>query len=342
MCIRHPRSGRRGAFTLLELLAVVGIIGLLVALLVPAVSAIRTNAKRTATSSTLNALATGLEVFKADQRVGGAYPPSFTDNGSDKRVSNPYKGPLYQGFGNRIEITGAGLLVWALAGPDRLGSAGFRKVRPASDEWSDDTDNDFRGSSALDGLYALYPSGHAKEGQPVYPRSGPYVDIEKTQMTPYNERLRSFISKAESDARRGQALPDRRYPTFLDSFGFPILYYRADPAGQKLADRDQFDPSQPPQGRGIYHWLDNQALVSGASALQLRPGADRHQLEWDPNSSDVNNPPQPRFFQGYIRNNDVKAKLAPQKADSFLLITAGEDGVYGTGDDIANFQHNGR
>jgi len=38
----------------------------------------------------------------------------------------------------------------------------------------------------------------------------------------------------------------------------------------------------------------------------------------------------------------VKARLEPARADSYLLISAGADGRYGTADDIANFEHNGQ
>ena len=42
-------------------------------------------------------------------------------------------------------------------------------------------------------------------------------------------------------------------------------------------------------------------------------------------------------FYGYIHNTNVTAGDVPYKADSFILISAGEDGIYGNEDDVANF-----
>ena len=46
-------------------------------------------------------------------------------------------------------------------------------------------------------------------------------------------------------------------------------------------------------------------------------------------------------FWAYVRNKDIQTKVAPHNPDTFLLISAGPDGIFGTSDDIANFDHNG-
>lgn len=332
---------RRSGFTLLELLAVVVIISLLVALLVPAVSTIRSGAKKTASQATLSALATGLEAMRADAKFGGQYPPSRADK-DNRRVANPYRGQVYQGLPAEYEISGAGLLVWAMVGADRLGTPGFQRFKPLSQAWSDDTDNQFSNDVDRCGAYALYPEGHPKSGQAVRPRSQPYIELDKVEISPFNERLRRFVTDAELKARRGQPTPDRYYPMFLDKFGFPILYWKADPAGQRLADQNPANLSNPAQ-RGIYHWIDNGDLLTGNTALALRGGAGAHRLDWqDIEGRSSDDPPPPGYFPGYIRNNDVKAKLAPHRSDSYLLVSPGEDGLYGTADDITNFPHNGQ
>jgi hypothetical protein len=43
------------------------------------------------------------------------------------------------------------------------------------------------------------------------------------------------------------------------------------------------------------------------------------------------------FYQLYIRDFRVQARPWPHRPDSYLLISAGADGIYGTNDDIRNF-----
>lgn len=345
----------RGGFTLVELLAVIIIIGLLIGILVPSVSAVRNKAREAATQSALVSLGTGLEMFKADGRIGGAYPPSISDNnpngpvGSQRTVEDPYDDlPGRRSLGS-MDITGAGLLVWALAGADRLGCPGFKPFRTGSQNpnglWSNDTGNDYDSSNPTNSrAYALYPvADTTRGGQPVHPRSGPYVDIQKIRMT---QPVRGqFEIEAERRAV-GTAPLDRPYPMFLDGFGFPILYFRADPAGPNLADRDPRGiSSNNAAQRGRYHFQDNAVLLQGNRALRLKAGAPAHKLTWEsgqlyaPITGTVD--PQQYGFAAYIRDPNVNAKNAAQNADTYLLISPGADGVYGTGDDVTNFTPNG-
>ncbi|MBK8915900.1 MAG: type II secretion system protein [Phycisphaerales bacterium] len=342
------------AFTLVELLTVIFIISLLIAILVPAIGSVRTKAKATATASILGTqLGTGLETFKADQKFGGAYPPSRPDrlrrNGTpDMTAANPYRNNvLNPGMNDQyIDVSGAGLLVWALNGADLLGTAGFQKPPGSTSAgWALDSHNDAASGTQPAGLY------HVRNGVPAYARGGQYVELSKVTVTRWAPRANgqgSFDVEAELKAS-GNSAPVRRYPMYLDSFGHPILYWRADAAGDIIADNtdDGGGSSDSLAGglRGIYHWADNAALVDSSrnTAVTLRRGAGRHKLDFDSRvNRPANQPYTPGTFQAFIKNIAVTAKHQPHNPDSYILLSAGPDGLYGTADDIANFSHNGQ
>lgn len=351
---------RRRAFTLVEIMVVVVIIGLLVGILVPALSAVRKAARESSSRATLGILQTGLETFRADQTLGGAYPPSASDGDATTATNNMPKyqvrNPYSVGSSRpNMEISGAGLLVWALAGADLLGTPGFKPVRPNSSAWSRDTDAEVNTTdTSKNGLYALDETTL----QPLRPRVGPFVDLSKirtsTRSGPVGAVNVNFAIDAEVKAFKdlGQQAPQRQYPMFLDGFGHPILYWRADPAGILAVDNQ---PPTDPKKRGIYHFLDNGPLLANSSDLNFTTAQTPLRL----NADDRSTPSNLRMkdaeladgkvptdfddieFAQFIRNRDVTAKLQPHNAQGFLLITPGADGVYGTGDDIANFDHSG-
>ena len=65
--------------------------------------------------------------------------------------------------------------------------------------------------------------------------------------------------------------------------------------------------------------------VCQATAKPLLTARRHHPLE------DAN------YFYEYIRDPRVQARPWPYRPDSYLLISAGADGIYGTNDDIRNF-----
>lgn len=344
----NTRNAAKG-FTLVEMLTVIAIIGILIAILVPAVSAVRDNARSTASRATLAAIDTGLESFRANTSVGdGYYPPSASDRlGRQKEftVNSPYDDAQKE-----MAITGAGLLVWAMVGADFLGPTGFKVFRTnnARQRWSDDTDAVFGTGPSDSGAYSLTKTGGKT---PVQPRVAPFIDLDKVKITPRSSTVAGkFEVERETETLSGQnkAPIARDYPMFVDAFGTPILYWRADPAGTVIADLPGNTSGDPV---GIYHFKDNGFLLQtlGGSGRQevlqtVQPRGTRwlHNLTWvDPPNRVGGGQVNLDGFPKFIQNMQITAKPTPHRANSYILLSAGKDGIYGSADDIANFDHNG-
>ena len=102
--------------------------------------------------------------------------------------------------------------------------------------------------------------------------------------------------------------------------GTPILYYRANTSSKKM---EGF-----PFGDRIYNCRDNLPLIELGVLPDAKPG-DRHRLRDDAGQY---------FYDEEYKIIDPKVKIKwPYRPDSYILISAGVDGEYGTSDDICNF-----
>lgn len=96
--------------------------------------------------------------------------------------------------------------------------------------------------------------------------------------------------------------------------GTPILYYRANTACKNI-DNSFWD-------KRIYNAYDNLHLLGLNKLADEKP----HRLA-----------DSKYFYDEYIVDFKVTAIKWPHRSDSYILISAGKDGEYGTEDDIANF-----
>ena len=103
--------------------------------------------------------------------------------------------------------------------------------------------------------------------------------------------------------------------------GAPILYYKANPNSRI------YDGEADVQSR-IYNCTDNGNLIAvqGLLTETAQPLSNEDFFYGSPTTIPF----------GYIQDPRVPNPW-PWRVDSYLLITAGPDGIYGTEDDIKNF-----
>jgi prepilin-type N-terminal cleavage/methylation domain-containing protein len=105
--------------------------------------------------------------------------------------------------------------------------------------------------------------------------------------------------------------------------GAPVLYYRADPTAKTMPL--------------IYNYRDNEQIIGMQDNLD---GAGTiHPLSPSEGGAGFFYGDPQEMGDGYIEDPRVTAAIGgwPDRPESFLLISAGADGLYGTADDIRNF-----
>lgn len=342
----HRLETGTAGFTLVELLVVISIIALLVALLLPAFSGIRTQARTTQTTGLFNALDSAINLYRNEQALGGGLPPSASDNASDSRlIADPFSASV-----SNIAVSGAHMLASALVGADLRGTPGFKDVN-RDGVWWNDTHKMDGATTGQQGLYAV-DSTTLDPRHTRYPSSGSYVDdamkskhVTTLQTLLNDGKIFSWTDPAAPSSGATPTAGTSVQPLFVDPWDRPILYYRANKAGRRML----WDGNTP----GIYRHADNN-IITGSKQNSLKGVdfggglqavnttmsmiGDAECPAADPASAKVQEDPK---FNGtlarFIHNPKVTAVNEPVRKDSYLLISAGEDAVYGTSDDIVNW-----
>jgi prepilin-type N-terminal cleavage/methylation domain-containing protein len=339
-------NSKRSAFTLIELLTVMAIITLLIGILTPALGAARDNARKTAIKAQLNAMEVGLESFHGDE---GKYPPSNA-NFYAKDPSNPATTDLTDLWevanSQTVLMQGAQLLVDALVGRDLLGydpragtvlGAGSPNVES---RW--DSQRDRR--------------------QPYIPVDG--VDLSSADKLPEDGYGKVPIV-ATTNGEPQPTIDTLLCRVFKDKFGWPILYYRASATATQNTPIVQTGQNSQANfyGDGVFDGVDNAVFTSylACTAGAQPPSAPGAHRICDANQDLALTGAPPAYptgltslqnthrFAEYIRSLRATTYDTTQnpptikwpravKADRFILLSAGKDGIYGTLDDVANFQ----
>jgi type II secretory pathway pseudopilin PulG len=275
------------------------IIIILIGLLVPSLNMVKRYAKEVRQKAQFHSIEAAIELFSGNSGWDG-YPPSSAQDDS----SSPQ------------DYCGAMKLCEAMVGQDLMG------FHPNSHFWANCT---------IDGTNKLYdnPPG----GPPLYPdaatnlkaRKGPYLQTDSANAyrlwqlygtgntSPFNENL--FVLCDVYNRVKNQETGK--------GVGMPILYYKAntlntthDPCGTL--------PTETVNKDYIYNYTDNDKLVA------LPP-------PWD--ITLIHPLSTPKRFYEITKDDRINITTGrPYRPDSYILISAGFDGIYGTGDDVFNFE----
>jgi type II secretory pathway pseudopilin PulG len=319
---KAEQLNRRAGFTIIELLTVMSIIIILISILVPSLNRVKRYALHVKQKKNFNSIDAGLTMFNAEF---DGYPESsrFDPSGT-------------------IPYCGAMRLAEAMVGQDVLG------FHPQSHFYQNGTtDGAAPGQPTSAGGNDLYPARRLVNLPPALP-SLPVVDIAASE----RERKELYLTRENANIFvMGELFADYAtigtdvysLPVLCDVYsnvpnrrtgrnvGMPILYYKAN-ARNKFHDRAPANPEL-----NIYNHLDNSDLLS----LQVpwMPGT-YHPMgvpAGSPTPLGTTVTANPFVFYDAIWNEKLSVSK-PFNSDSYILISAGFDGLYGTKDDIFNFE----
>lgn len=322
MEIRKRLSGERG-FTLIELLVVVAIIALLVGLLSTGMRKVVLLSKNLKQKSIFHGIETGLELFSKDF---DGYPDSTKlPRGS---------------FAD--DICGAHHLTEALIGRDERG------FDPRSKWYAPTSDtkvyaNTAKGSTAAEIAASLNR------------RKPPYVELRDTPallISDLYENTRTFFS--EQDGKKAPVLTDifTRHISVGNNtlkVGTPILYFKANSSSRLFRDDD--DPATANKDESdidlwIYNYTDNKQMAL-LGPIDPEPGSASHFPDPDANPPGSGKNREEIFYEtitnpkvSFVKPQDpTETYFKPYNPKTFILLSAGYDGIFGTRDDVSNFNY---
>lgn len=168
------------------------------------------------------------------------------------------------------------------------------------------------------GTVLLYPPNPSEENRKA--RKGPYIAAESANV--YS--MQKVYSNQSTYLPTSFVLCDvyERQMNSGEKTGMPILYYKANTANS--FHDPNLQPTRENSMGNIYNYWDNQELV--ALGKPWESAGATHALATPA-----------RFYQN-TRNHLIETARQPYRADEYILLSAGWDGEYGTGDDICNFE----
>jgi prepilin-type N-terminal cleavage/methylation domain-containing protein len=312
------RNNQNRGFTIVELLTVMGIIALLIGLLVPALTAVRKTARDVKQKAQFHSISVALEMFKND--IGDYPDSSFLPTGGTSDL-----------------VCGANRLAEALVGRDLQGYDPVSRWHPTED------------ATYVTNAYSTNTGGNPSlQQQSLERRKGPYLNLQGVgafsacqffQTANTGPLYPGYDLNLNSGGKPAPMLSDIYTTknvqltvqtttgniTTTAKAGLPVLYFKANPSATEL---NYVEPDN-----SFYNYKDNMPIFNYCQSLaptKSHPFADLDQSgHWEPFYNKITNP-------AATTGATVNA-LRPYNQDSFILLSAGNDAIYGTSDDIWNF-----
>lgn len=315
---------RKKGFTIVELLTVMGVIAVLIGLLVPALGLVKDNAKRIQQKAQFHGIDVGLEIFKNEF---GSYPAS-----NDNSI-NTFSSPI--DTYDPTTYCGANKLAEAMVGQDYLGfhpSSAFNATGTADVPLT--TTPPSVGSVDVYSADASQANWQTAD-ENINVRKDPFMDLENANAFPMNEVYGTSNAQFPGIFDLTTKYPPlvlcdvyarKRSGVGSKKTGTPVLYFRAR-TSFKHQDYDGTIAAAPNPGNeedDIYYLGDNENLL-----LLGKPddGVNYTSMTGTPELN----------FENMIVNVQVQTLQRPYRAETYILISAGKDGDFGTADDVFNF-----
>ena len=307
-----------GGFTLIELLVVISIIGLLLGILVPGMKVVKRQARNLRQKACMRDIEVGLEYFRSDH---GSFPRSKK------------RGP-----GTSLVVSGAQHLAEALVGRDTHGfepsSQWYALTDQVADttlyDWSDSASKNRRDEVSIElkdmravTLSELYADASNPTVGTCY--SGTWDDKPAPVLIDIFQHKQVTLKIGPDEEKQIRA-------------GSPILYYRAK-SGSKIFR----DPTNMSYQQWIYNHEDNDEILKLGSLIEGEDGSGSTKPHLF--ASDAPGGNGKDDFYEFITNKE-QTRMAgsrpfykPFNATEYIIISAGWDGIFGTKDDLTNFNY---
>jgi prepilin-type N-terminal cleavage/methylation domain-containing protein len=305
---RHTSRRVRAGFTMIELLTVVGIIVVLIAILLPVVASVQRKAREADTSQEINRLATAAQNYYNDYR---AYPGPVPDT----KIAG------FNGVAAPPGLNITGVTVVTASENFLLGILGGLK-------------NSAQTAVSPQIAYDLTLVGKGPQSlNPLTPKqSVPYADFNPAELPPKDAITGAYSDyKTMAPALVAPTMADSVIPEFFDHFATPkpIIYVRARVGQTQIVDSTN---AQYYSGEMFPYWV---VLGTGGAVSTFptyEPGINKKGAGTD-YSSGVNQVWY-NTANDLFKHPTIGDGVTPRNKDTFILISAGADGIWGTKDDI--------